>query len=128
MRITLTDIHSSAAQTLCVSFTCACGKGRGQWLGPPPQVAQDYEVELSLEDELRWNHNIGPSPEGQPRIDWDQGALQISGHLLQVDDDGGAALAIGQSIVLLSVQDVAQCTPLFVKLLARQVSLRPIEL
>lgn len=128
MRITLTDIHLTAAQDLCVGFSSAFGNGRGQWLGPRPQVGQDYEVELSLEDEFSWNDNLEPCTHGPARLHWDQGALQVSGHLVRVEEEGVAALAIGQSIVLLSLLGGPERTPQWVSLRARQVSLQPIAL
>nr|BFD41115.1 hypothetical protein FFPRI1PSEUD_26140 [Pseudomonas sp. FFPRI_1] len=128
MRITLTELHLDPPHPLQVSFSSACGDGRGQWLGPLPQVAQDYEVELSLEDEFHWNANISAAAQGPARLHWQRGALQVSGQLLQVEADGAAALAVDRSIILLSLQGGPACTPQCVKLRARQVSLRPIDL
>ncbi|ROL82576.1 hypothetical protein BLX41_01915 [Pseudomonas protegens] len=128
MRITLTDIHPTPAQDLSVGFRCAFGDGRGQWLGPRPQVGQDYEVELSLEDEFSWNDNLEPCAHGPARLHWDQGALQVSGRLVRVDEDGVAALAVGPSIILLSLRGDPERTPQWVNLRARQVSLQPIAL
>ncbi|MFJ7142276.1 hypothetical protein [Pseudomonas protegens] len=128
MRITLTDIHLTPAQDLGVGFSSAFGEGRGQWLGPRPQVGQDYEVELSLEDEFSWNDNLEPCAHGPFRLHWDQGALQVVGRLVQVDEEGVAALAIGQSIILLSLLGGPERTPQWVSLRARQISLQPIAL
>ncbi|QZI68522.1 hypothetical protein K5F93_19160 [Pseudomonas protegens] len=65
---------------------------------------------------------------GPARLHWDQGALQVNGHLIRVDEDGVAALAIGQSIILLSLRDAPERTPRWVSLRARQISLQPIAL
>lgn len=128
MRITLTDIRLTAAQDLCVGFCCAFGEGRGQWLGPSPRVGHDYEVELSLEDEFSWNDNLEPCAQGPFRLHWDQGALQVCGRLVQVDEDGVAALAVGPSIILLSLRGGPERLPQWVSLRARQISLQPIAL
>ncbi|WP_414158551.1 hypothetical protein ACMGG8_23635 [Pseudomonas sp. BNK-45] len=128
MRITLTALHSDPSSALWVDFSCAFGEGRGQWLGAPPQVAQEHEVELSLEDEFRWQHNLWVGTGPEPRMARDKDGLHITGQLLQVDEDGGAALAMGASIVLLSVQGRTPPRPGFVSLLARQVSLQPLAL
>ncbi|WP_409285792.1 hypothetical protein [Pseudomonas protegens] len=128
MRITLTALQSDPSSALWVDFNCAFGQGRGLWLGAPPQVAQEHDVELSLEDEFRWQHNLWPGTGPEPRIDRDSDGLHITGRLLQVDEDGGAALAIGGSIILLSVHGYSRPLPACVSLLARQVSLQPLAL
>lgn len=128
MRITLTALHRDPSSALWVDFRCAFGEGRGQWLGAPPQVAQEHEVELSLEDEFRWQHNLWASAAPEPQMARNKDGMHITGQLLQVDEDGGAALAIGASIILLSVQGCPRPLPGFISLLARQVSLQPLAL
>ncbi|KAF0864213.1 hypothetical protein [Pseudomonas sp. LD120] len=128
MRITLTAIHTDPSPALWVDFTSALGEGRGRWLGAQPQVAQVHEVELNLEDEMRWQHNLWASTEGEPRIRRDKDGMHIVGQLLQADGDGCAALAIGASIVLLTLQECTVPLPRFVSLHARQISLQPLAL
>lgn len=128
MRITLTALHPEMPDGPWVGFSCAVGNGRGQWSGPLPPLASEHEVELALEDGFQWDHNLHASPSSAPRMDWSADGLRINAQLLQVDSDGGAALAIGGSIVLLSLQGASQDDPQWVELRARKVALYPVIL
>ncbi|MBB1612015.1 hypothetical protein ABH911_004272 [Pseudomonas protegens] len=128
MRITLNTLHVEADHSLWVNFSSAFGEGRGQWLGTPPQTGQVHEVELSLEDDFVWDHNLWAATQDRPRISREQAGLRVTGQLLPREDEAVAALAIGPNIVLLSLQGGHAQPGGFVSLLARQVSLSPVAL
>lgn len=127
MRITLSAIHVETADSLWVDFDSAFGEGCGRWLGAPPQVAQVHEVELNLEEQFLWNHNLWAALRNEPHIKRDRQGLLLTGELLRREDDV-VALAIGPSVVLLSLQDAPAQLPRFLSLVAREISLYPVEL
>ncbi|KTC39248.1 hypothetical protein AO265_15765 [Pseudomonas sp. ABAC61] len=128
MRITLTALHPDMPDGPWVGFRCALGEGRGRWSGPVPELFSVHEVEIGLEDLFQCGRNLHPHSPPSPGLGWGSDGLQVSGQLLQVDDDGGAALAVGQSIVLLWVQgDPGEC-PRWVKVHARDIVLHPVTL
>jgi len=127
MRITLSAIHVETSDSLWVDFDSAFGEGCGRWLGAPPQVAQMHEVELTLEEEFRWNHNLWAATRDAPHIQRDRQGLLLTGELLRREEDV-VALAIGPTVVLLSLQDAPAQLPRLVSLVAREVSLYPVAL
>ncbi|MGC5703115.1 hypothetical protein J4P02_23215 [Pseudomonas sp. NFXW11] len=127
MRMTLSALPLEPADSSWVAFSCAFGSGRGRWRGSPTPLGQEQEVEISVDDQLHWNRDLRPSSANTPSLQWEQDQLRICGQLLQVDEDGVAALALGPSIILLALQGRPEQLPLFVELCTRQVQLYPVE-
>jgi len=128
MRITLTALYPHMPGGLWVGFNCALGEGRGRWPGPPPVLASVHEVEISLDDVFECGRNLHAASRQQSGLGWSTEGLRVCGQLLGVDEDGAAALAIGQSIVLLEVRGDPGVCPRWVEIDSSDVALHPLML
>lgn len=64
MRITITEIMTANGETE-VRFLCGFGGARGTWRGGQPEIGRSYEVEINLDDDLRWGTDIVEIPENE---------------------------------------------------------------
>ncbi len=61
MQIRVTTIEPLPAGHLHVAFTARFGSGHGIWRGAAPHLGEDYQIELTLLDELELGRNAAVS-------------------------------------------------------------------
>jgi hypothetical protein len=119
MRIRVTQVYKRNGASIVVSFKSTYGSGDAVWHGEvAPEINHVYDVELDVEGKLIWGQNIRECQTAKYAIDNEDGKLILQGKIEYVDEDGIAALRIGDSLVTLEIVGDAVPAGLFVRVLA----------
>lgn len=104
MKIRVTGIFSDQ-DILRVRFNSPFGNGVALWSDPTPEIGEDLDVELELDEVFSWETNIMSSLEKTPQIIFTNDTHFIIGELIQDGCDGCAALKLGDSIILVELDE-----------------------
>ena len=125
MKVTILRIIDPTALGTYVEFSTPYGVCSSLFADPEIKEGLTYDVEINIDDDFFWNENISPSIKHAPSIDFHSGKLHITAELISSEDDGCGALRIGNSIVLISLNQAHYPLPMFVDISAREISLHP---
>lgn len=121
MRITVEAVDAPRQR---VSFHTSLGSGEARWSGPEPRVGESYDVEIEIDDELRWGQSLRPAEEARPRLrQLQDGSLELAGEVVLSEDDGFVGLRCGESVVSLEVEGPRPAVGEWVVLRAKAVTL-----
>lgn len=126
MNVRVLQIHPSNPPR--VSFFSACGTGEANWSGPLPSVDTWCEVELDLDDEFRWGHNLRPTQRHNASLNVQADGLHLCAELVALEGDGTAVLNLHGSIVLISLHPHTEAHTGWVELVAQDLTLHGVEL
>ena len=104
MKIRVTGIFSDQ-DILRVRFNSPFGNGVALWNDPTPEIGEDLDVEFELDEVFSWGKNIMPSFHKTPQITFANDTHSIIGKLIQDGCDGCAALKLGDSIILVELDE-----------------------
>lgn len=124
MKIRITEVISTA-DTLLVSFRSSIGSGTASWLGVPPNIGDDQDVELDLDEIFSWGVNVMPSFDTTSQITHVNGTYQITAELIEVTDEDCAVLKLGDSILLIELDGPITHESGYVDVRATRVILHP---
>ncbi|WP_332759163.1 hypothetical protein [Streptomyces sp. MT206] len=69
------------------------------WQGAPEAVGREHHVEWTVDEDIVWTENARQSTDGTPELREDGDRIVFRGRL-SLDEDGGAALDVGGSVIL----------------------------
>ncbi|MDP2143445.1 MAG: hypothetical protein Q8J80_04870 [Gallionella sp.] len=96
---------------------------RAAWIGnPQPAVGAEYDVELSVREQLVWGDNVFTNANGRIGIEPD-GQGVILHVMLESFDDGVGTLRLGNSIVQVEMTGMAQLIGKAVSIKVRELGL-----
>ena len=102
MKIEITSINvDNKCQDLIVCFMTAFGSGSGIWIGTPPKIANQYEVELDIEDVLIWNDTIKETKDKNVVISYDDQGMMLQGKVERLDSDGIVYVRLHSSLIMI---------------------------
>ncbi|KAB0563947.1 hypothetical protein C9383_15135 [Pseudomonas palleroniana] len=124
MKIRVSEVISDA-NTIRVSFHSPVGSGTALWMGISPAIGEEQDVELDLDEVFTWGKNIIPSSRKTPKINIINGLTQITAQIIQNPDGEWTALKLGDSIVLIELDELPTQKSGFVELKATKIHLYP---
>ncbi|AMS18770.1 hypothetical protein AYK59_01150 [Pseudomonas synxantha] len=124
MNIKLIDVISDQ-NILSVRFNSPFGNGVALWSSSTPEIGEDLDVEFELNEVFFWKKNIIPSLKKTPQITFTNDTHSIIGKLIQDKDDGCAALKLGDSIILIELDEPIKEECDFVELKVNSIHLYP---
>lgn len=124
MKIRVTDTVSDQG-ILHVRIHFPFGNGVALWSSPTPKIGEDLDVEFELNEVFFWRKNIIPSLKKTPQITFTNDTHSIIGKLIQDKDDGCAALKLGDSIILIELDEPIKEECDFVELKVNFIHLYP---
>ncbi|WP_440972867.1 hypothetical protein [Pseudomonas koreensis] len=125
MKITISNIIKSTANEILVEYSTPYGKGFSEFIGSPPKENQIYDVEINIDDNFIWGENLTPSKKNTPSISFDICHTYITTELIVIEEDGCGVLKMGESIILISLEQTKQRLPIFVDIIAKKTFLHP---
>ncbi|NNA59427.1 hypothetical protein [Pseudomonas koreensis] len=125
MNITISSIIKSTANEILVEYSTPYGKGFSVFIGSPPKENQIYDVEINIDDNFIWGENLTPSKKNIPSISFDICHTYITAELIVTEEDGCGVLKMGESIILISLEQTKQRLPIFVDIIAKKTFLHP---
>jgi hypothetical protein len=100
MILKITNMYSED-RDLQVSFQSLFGKGLATWVGGPPQIGQEYDIEMTLDETFCWGENIKPSANNIDLFYTAKGKTHLTAELISTDDDKCAAIRLYGLIILI---------------------------
>jgi len=98
MRIEISEISDNNK----IVFNTPLGIGKGIWMSEPlPLRNKSYDVEIEINDSLKWGDNISFTEDDKEAIGIDNGYVYIQGKIEGVDSDGLVILRLGDSVIML---------------------------
>lgn len=99
MRLRIRSIEKNLDGAL-VYFSSPVGDACGRWIGSPPSVDQEYEVEFDIPETLRWGQDVEETVVDQDSIFQKEDGIRIIGEIASFDDDLVATVRLGNSLFL----------------------------
>jgi hypothetical protein len=127
MRVKIEKVSVDDTRTT-VSFSTTLGSAVAEWLGQPPRLHEEYDVELEIPGRLTWGDSIHQVHAGREAIESGMGTVGLVGRIVSVDEDGCLALQIGDSIVLVDATGVPSDVQGFLQVVIPLLRLHPVEL
>ncbi|MCU0122214.1 hypothetical protein N8H74_28505 [Pseudomonas sp. B2M1-30] len=125
MNITIIRLIKNLSNRAHVEFSTPYGNGFSNFIGSQPKENQSYDIEIDINDDFYWNKNIFVSDKKTPSIEFKGDALYITAELINIAEDGCAALKLGNSLLLISISDEHRDKklPFFVDITAKDTAI-----
>ncbi|MFI8823909.1 hypothetical protein [Streptomyces sp. NPDC053431] len=88
-----------SGRPLFVRVRSAVGTAVVLWQGTPQAVGREHHVEWTVDEDIVWTENARPSTDGRSEL-WEDGDRIVMRGRLSLDEDGGASLDVGGSVIL----------------------------
>ena len=124
MRIHINQVHEDQSE-LFVEFYSPNGNGIGLWNGTAPKIGDTLDVELDINEAFSWQKNIKYSSDKKSLITTINNTTHITAKLIQGINDNCAALKLGDSIILIEVEEPLPRTSGFVQVTTTKLNLYP---
>lgn len=112
-----------------VKFTSTLGDGVASWSGEMPLVGCNYNVEIDIDEVLKFGENLIPSDKNISSVNVIDGKAVFVAEVISYEDDGILTISLGGNVVFLEIKLPAVITG-FIKLFISpdKVFLYPVEL
>ncbi|MFJ8133377.1 hypothetical protein [Streptomyces hydrogenans] len=97
-------VQAARSGPMFVRVHSAVGTAVALWRGAPWDVGREHHVEWSVDEDIVWMENARPNTDGVPELREDGDHIVFRGRL-SLDEDGGAVLDVGGSVILLDLAD-----------------------
>ncbi|MGF6223302.1 hypothetical protein [Pseudomonas frederiksbergensis] len=124
MKITI-DLVILVAKEVLVGFSTSVGAAIAVWRAAPPEVGEQYDVELEIDDEFVWGENACSSLNNAHSIGVMDGIVTMTGTLISNDMEGGAVVDVGGSIIFIELIGCAEADSVFVDLKVKNINVFP---
>lgn len=107
MKIRIENLISDGDETR-VEFSSDYGCSFALWGSDEPTSGAFYDIEFEIDDDLVWGESISTTTRDADTIAFEKGALVIVGTVVKLEKDGCLSVRLGDSIILLDVEDVPE--------------------
>ena len=104
MKIRVTEVLS-IENPLRVGFQTSVGSGTALWIGETPTIGEEQDVEFDLNEIFCWGKNLVPSLRSAPGINVINGVTQITAEIVQNAEEEWIALKLGDSLILIELDE-----------------------
>lgn len=107
MKIKIERTSNDGNETL-VDFSSNYGSSSGLWVGEKPTSGGLYDVELDIDDDLVWGEGISTTTKDKASIALEEGMFVVVGSVISLEEDGCLSIAVGDSVILLDVENAPE--------------------
>lgn len=111
-----------------MSFQSLFGNGIAEWFGSLPEIGQEYNVEVTLDELFCWGEKIKPSAKNIELFYTESGKTHLTAKLISIDDDRCAAICINGLIILIELDKIPEEKPSHIDLTTTQFCFFPVNL
>lgn len=122
MKIKIKNIINNNNYVL-VDFSSKYGCSVARWSGEIPRSGGVYDVELEIDDDFVWGVNIFETAKSRILIALEDGKFVIVGSVITLETDGCLSITVGDSVILLDVENAPADISGLVELHALDVTL-----
>lgn len=122
MKIKVEKVFDEGDET-CVEFSSEYGRSSALWGDDKPTSGSFYDVEFEIDDDLVWGESISTTTRHGATIAFEEGFFVIVGEVINLEEDGCLSISVGDSVILLDVENVpenisglVECRASYVKL------------
>jgi hypothetical protein len=108
-----------------IMFETPIGIGFGDWEGEMPAQGESTDVEIEIDDDLKWGRDITMTNESVSMIASENNLFRFVAEVLSYENDGCLAVRLGESVVLLDVDDAPSDIKGWIECKAARVKLYP---
>lgn len=127
MRVRILEVSEGRGR-MEVEFATRFGNARGLWMSAPPAPLQEYDVELQVDQSLRWGREIVETPGEEPALESLPRGVRLRGTLDSISEDGVVAVRFDQSILLIETEGNAPRPGVRVSLTVEEIKLFDVKL
>ena len=124
MKVTIDRVTLIGSENF-VHFTTDVGSAIGVWKGLSPNVGESHDVEIDVTERIVWSVSGDVALQNLYSIEVENGLVNLSGKIISMEADGGAALEVAGSVILLDIFGYTGDVPVFVDLKIERISLFP---
>lgn len=124
MNIRILSIETHQQQER-VKFESTVGVGFGVWIGKLPTQGESIDVEVEIDDDLKWGRNITMTNESASTITSENSQFRFVAEVVTYEGNGCLSVRLGESVILLNVEDVPGNVKGWVECRAESVKLYP---
>jgi hypothetical protein len=123
MEATIKKILAVTSDLITVEIETEFGSCIADWESEKPENGKSYDIEFEVEDTLIYGKTIYFTESNEYQIKMENGNTIFVGNIDAISDDGVAAIKMGDSILLVEVENFPVETTGFVKIVANNVKL-----
>lgn len=110
-----------------VDFSTKYGVAVAQWIGAQPNLGDQYDVELEVDEKLTWGKNIFPITNVEISMSFESDLFNLVGEVVANEEDGCVVLAMGENVVLLDVENFPRDFLGLIKLQVPLLKIYPVD-
>jgi len=110
-----------------VIFSTAIGNGAAIWKDGPPEIGEEWEVELEINDEFVYGENAKGAQEFYC-LSMEKDTLNLNARLASIAEDGIAVIDIKETNVMIDLTGCSSNPPTFINLSFKSLNLYPVYL
>jgi hypothetical protein len=110
---------------IVVSFSTTFGTATATWNAPLPNVGDEYDVELDIDDDFFWGENAYHGCNEDHLLSVENNLSSINGMLISAHIDGFAAIKLAGSVVIIFMAGYTGIVPTHITLKAKKLSITP---
>ncbi|MCY9877329.1 hypothetical protein OTK59_12255 [Vibrio natriegens] len=125
IKVEKTYCDSDAAR---VEFSSDYGRSAAIWVGEAPVTGCLYDVELDVDDDLVWGESISTTSRSTAAISLEEELFVVVGKVISLEEDGCVSISVGDSVILLDVENAPNGLSGLIECRASDVKLYPTNL
>lgn len=127
MKIKVEKMYSDG-DAVRVEFSSDYGRSAAIWVGEPPITGSFYDVELDVDDDLIWGESISTTSRNTATISLEEELFVVVGTVISLEEDGCLSISVGDSVILLDVENAPTGLSGLIECRASDVKLYPTNL
>lgn len=111
-----------------VNFLSDFGRSAAIWEGEAPVTGAFYDVELDVDDDLVWGESVFMTSRNKDSIAFEEKLFVVVGTVISLEEGGCVSMSVGDSVILLDVENAPKDLTGQIECRASDVKLYPTNL
>ena len=127
MKIKVEKTYSNDCEVR-VDFSSDFGRSAAIWEGEAPAAGVFYDVELDVDNALVWGESVSTTSSNKAMIALEEELFVVIGKVISLEEDGCVSISVGDSVILLDVENAPKELTGHIECRASDVKLYPTNL
>lgn len=126
MKVKIDEVKSFSGH-ISVAFSTEFGSAIAAWPADFPNVGEEYDVELEIDEEFVWGDNVAMSGDYYS-LSTNERLISLSAYLVSMAEDGVALIDINGTKTMIELAGCLVRPPFFISLSFEKLTLYPTNL